>query len=187
MPQTGGFQTSAADLQKAPSPDNVCHAHCQCHGHPLPPWVQNGLPWPCTHLPLTTKASAGWAGDPCLLRHEKRHGEFRSTWAVPGTWPRALSHSLPVAAPCPHGRVLSRGGHRGQAGPEPADNSTGPASGSRSARRRDGDWAAAPKGRALSPHAARLPTGPVPRGQPLCDTLTCRQEQAPDPEVVPED
>lgn len=166
----------------------------QCPPSPLPtpraPAVTHGSRKGCPGLaptcPSQPKASPGWAGNLCMLRQEKRHREFRGVWTVHGTWPRALSHSLPVAAQCPHGCVLTRGGHSGQAAPEPGANRYGSG-----------------PGQPLCPPALPLGSGTEEQGAPAARcpaahrpgapeasrsvTRTRRQKQAPDPEVVPED
>lgn len=109
---------------------------------------------PPMHPPVPHNQRHHQAGlETCICSGKKNGREFRGVWAVPGTGLRTLSRSLPVAAQCPHGRVLT------PAAPEPAAHRYG----SGSARRRDGDRAAAARGRGLPPHAARLLTGPVPR------------------------
>lgn len=156
---------------------NATGTHCH-------PCVQKGLPRPCTHLHLTTKGITrlGWKSVHAQARKGAQRisggsGLCTVTGPAHSATRRPWQHSARTAV-C----ALSRGGHRGQAAPEPAANSSGSGPGQPLCPRRDGDWAAAPRDRALP-----LLASPVPPRPPLCDTHTRQQQQAPDPEAVPED
>lgn len=75
---------------------NATGSHCQ-------PWAKKGLPLPCTHLPLTTKGITRLGWKPVYTQARKMAQRLSGRLGCVRPWPRALSHSLPVAAQCPHG------------------------------------------------------------------------------------
>lgn len=187
MSQTGGFQTSIADVEKAPSPHSVCHGHCQCHGHPPSPvgpeWAALALHPPAPHNQRHRQAGL----ETCVCSGKENGTEnFGASGLCPAPGP---AHSVPLS-PWQHSARMavcsSWEGSAGRRAQSPRLTGTAPASGSRSARRRDGGWAAAPKGRGTR---RTLPPAHRPGAAAASRSVahTRRQERAPDPEVVPED
>lgn len=164
MPQTGGIQTSAADFEKAPSPHSARRAHCQRHGHPLSPMGPERAAL-ALHPPAPHNQRHHQAGlETCVCSGKKKGTEnFGASGLCTAPGP---AHSVTLS-PWQHSArtaVCSPGeGTAGRRHQSPGLTGTGPAPGSRSARRPGGHWAAAPRSRGLPPHAARLLTGPVPR------------------------
>lgn len=132
------------------------------------PWGQQGLPQPCTHLPLTTKGSPRLGWKPvCAQGKEGDRENFGGVRDVHGTGPCALRMYITFPLPGQRDKPPRRGyrRHTWDQSPHLTGTNEPGSGGARSARWREGDWAEARRrqraeAEAPSPsHVSRFLTG----------------------------